>query len=65
MVTEAALAGYYHSEIWDRDFPRIQMLTVEELLSGSEVKMPPSSAGAYKQAKKADLSPNTQGELGL
>lgn len=65
MVTEAATAGYYHSEIWDRDFPRIQILTVEELLDGGEVKMPPSNIGAFKQAVKAEGNTPKQGELGI
>ena len=40
-VIEAVNAGFYHSPGWNKGYPRIQMLTVEELLHGSEVKMPP------------------------
>ena len=37
MRTEAADAGRYTSKLWhDKDYPRIQILTVEELLSGAE-----------------------------
>ncbi len=65
MVTEAVTAGMYHSEIWDKDYPRIQILTIEELLNGSEVKLPPSNAGAFKIAEKAEKLGPKQGELGI
>jgi len=65
MVAEAAAAGYYHSEIWDRDFPRIQILTVEDLLDGGEVKMPPTNTGAFKQASKVESNTPKQAELGI
>ena len=41
MTTEAVGKGFYHSEGWHRDYPRLQILTVEELLSGKQVDMPP------------------------
>jgi len=65
MTTEAVTTGSYHSEIWDKDFPRIQILSVEELLEGAEVKLPPSSAGAFKQAEKVEKDGPRQGELGI
>jgi len=49
MKTEAASAGYYHSDWWGQDYPRIQILTIEELLHNTEVKMPPQF-GTFKQA---------------
>lgn len=56
MVSEAASAGFYHSDLWQKDYPRVQILTVEELLNGAEVKIPPTPAGyeAFKKAGKAD-----------
>jgi hypothetical protein len=45
-------AGFYHSQGWGQDFPRIQILTIEELLHGAVVKMPPQF-GTFKQAQKA------------
>ncbi len=67
MLTEALTAGSYHSEIWDRDYPKIQILSIKDLLNGEEVKLPqtPSNAAAYKKAEKADKSDATQGELGI
>lgn len=67
MVTEAASAGFYHSEIWDKDYPRIQILSIEDLLNGAEVKLPqtPRGASAFKQAGKVDKESPQQGELGI
>ncbi len=41
MKVEAVGAGYYHSPIWDKDYPKIQILTIDELLHGKTVDMPP------------------------
>ena len=43
MKVEAVDAGYYHSPIWDKDYPKIQILTIEELLQGKTVDMPPQT----------------------
>lgn len=52
MVTEAASMGYYHSPAWGRDYPRLQILTIADLLNGVEVKMPQQAAVTFKQAEK-------------
>lgn len=36
MVKEAAAAGFYHSQAYNQDWPRIQILTVEGLLSDKD-----------------------------
>jgi site-specific DNA-methyltransferase (adenine-specific) len=42
MVTEAVTAGHYHSPGWNKDYPRLQILTVADLLKGqARVEMPP------------------------
>lgn len=51
MRTEAWEAGYYHSPGWGQDYPRIQILTIEELLHGAEIKMPPQY-GTFKEAQR-------------
>jgi site-specific DNA-methyltransferase (adenine-specific) len=51
MLAEAAAAGLYHSPGWQRDYPRLQILTVSDLLAGAEVKMPPTAV-TFKQAEK-------------
>jgi site-specific DNA-methyltransferase (adenine-specific) len=43
MKVEAVAAGYYHSPIYDKDYPKIQILTIEELLQGKTVGMPPQT----------------------
>ena len=52
MQLAATTAGFYHSPGWDRDYPRMQILTIAELLAGAEAKMPPSVT-TFKQAEKA------------
>jgi site-specific DNA-methyltransferase (adenine-specific) len=64
MTTEAVSAGFYHSPGWNKDYPRIQILTIEELLHGAEVKMPPQF-GTFKQAKRVQQSDAEQAELGF
>jgi len=43
MTVEAVAAGYYHSPIYDKDYPKIQILTIEALLHGKTVDMPPQT----------------------
>jgi site-specific DNA-methyltransferase (adenine-specific) len=65
MKTEAVSAGFYHSPGWNKDYPHIQILTIEELLHGAEVKMPPQF-GTFKQAQKVGKQTEAeQAELGL
>jgi len=52
MVTEALTAGSYHSSLWDKDYPKIQILTIEELLQGKTIKMPPSATSPFAKAPK-------------
>ncbi len=67
MVSEAASAGFYHSDLWQKDYPRLQILTVEELLNGAEVKVPPTPAGyeAFKKAEKNRKTGPKQEGLGI
>ncbi len=64
MTTEAVSAGFYHSPGWNQNYPRIQILTIEELLHNAEVKMPPQF-GTFKQAQRVQQSDAAQPELGL
>jgi hypothetical protein len=59
---EAASAGFYHSPGWDKDYPEIQILTVEELLDGARVDMPPTGM-TFKQAQKVKDDGAEQKEL--
>jgi len=40
MITEAAAAGFYHNDFWQKDFPRLQILTIEEMLAGKRPQLP-------------------------
>jgi site-specific DNA-methyltransferase (adenine-specific) len=51
MRTEAVSAGTYHSPLWDRDYAKVQILAVEELLQGKPVDMP-QAASPYAKAPK-------------
>jgi len=65
MKTEAAAAGYYTSPGWGRDYPRLQILTVEGLLAGVERLDRPPAAVTFKQAQKEKPDIPMQPGLGL
>lgn len=50
MITEAVSAGFYESPHWGK-CPRIQILTISDLLKGAKVNMPPQH-GTFKQAQR-------------
>jgi hypothetical protein len=51
MKVEAIDAGSYHSPIWEKDYPRLQILTIEELLQGRTIDMPPQTQTSITFAK--------------
>lgn len=63
MKTEAASAGLYHAIGWGRDYPRIQILSIAELLQGAEVKMPPQH-GTFKTVQRVQKGQEAQ-QIGL
>jgi DNA modification methylase len=52
MKLEAATAGAYTSELYQRDFPRIQILTIKELLAGRKPDFPPLVVPPLDVARK-------------
>ena len=52
MLIEAADAGFYQSFAGSMKFPKMQILTIEELLSGKEIKMPPRVHHNFKPAQR-------------
>jgi hypothetical protein len=54
MTTEAVSAGFYRLPGWNRDFPKIKILTIEQLLQGAEIKMPPAH-GTFQQAQRVEV----------
>jgi len=57
MRTEAAAAGFYESPWWERKFPRIQLLTVGEILRGKQIEYPPRTSGTFRKGPKARGNP--------
>jgi hypothetical protein len=54
MRTEVAKAGFYESPFDGKRYPRLQLLTVAELLGGKGIAYPPTRANAtFKKAPKA------------
>ena len=51
MEAEAAAAGFYESSTYEKSFPRLQILSIEQLLKGAEVKMPRHTV-TFKQAQR-------------
>jgi len=51
MRSEAASAGFYQAP-WGKQYPRLQLLTVEELLAGKTVEVPRENI-TFKKAPKA------------
>jgi DNA modification methylase len=62
MRTEAADAGFYHSSGWNKDYPRIQLRTITELLAGKGLDVPPQQA-TFKEAPKHVRNGNHQLEF--
>lgn len=57
MLTEAVTAGFYRSPMMGRDYPKIQILSIDDLLDDAKVNMPASSV-TFQQApreRKSDI----------
>jgi DNA modification methylase len=66
MHDEAVTAGFFESKTWGRRYPKIQLLTVADLLAGKQIDMPPiKQVGAtFKKAPRAAApAAGTQAEL--
>jgi site-specific DNA-methyltransferase (adenine-specific) len=51
MELEQMEIGYYHSVVSNRDYPKIQILTIEQLLAGAKVKIPGGMDTTLKHAQ--------------
>jgi hypothetical protein len=67
MRMEAVTAGVYESQTWGRKYPKIQLLTVADLLAGKQIDMPPIRQvnATFKKAPKADAPQGETQELKL
>jgi len=60
MLDEALSAGFYESSTWQKRYPRIQILTVEDLMRAKGVDCPPLGRTnvTFKKAPKAERARN-------
>ncbi|MGH9378050.1 MAG: DNA methyltransferase [Terriglobia bacterium] len=63
MRTEAASAGFYKSENFPERYPRLQILTIEELLDGRQLRFPRHRVETFKKAGRQ--SKNAASQSGL
>lgn len=65
MKTEAVTAGFYESALWGQKYPKVQLLTVADLLDGKKLEMPPiRQVGAtFKKAPKVTKQKNGEQEV--
>jgi hypothetical protein len=64
MQLEATTAGVYHSELSGRDYQRIQILTIRELLEEPRhPELPVLVLPAYQQAERVEKKAAEQGGL--
>jgi len=66
MMEEATAAGYYQSPIWNKDYAKIQILSIDELLHGKTPDMPPleQTSVTFSKAQKIVEKPGRQMKLG-
>ena len=64
MIDETASAGFFTSEHFGK-FPRIQILTIEEILAGKTVQMPQTLERTFKQAERVAVADPDQTTLGF
>ena len=62
MRTEAASGGFYHSDLWVRDYPKIQIRTVGEMLNGKGFELPQMNS-AYQRAQRVRRPQGQQGRM--
>ena len=66
MRVEVAGAGYYYSPGWNQNYPKLQILTIAELLAGKGIDMPPIRQVSTTFKKAPRQKPTTsQDELGI
>jgi site-specific DNA-methyltransferase (adenine-specific) len=64
MQLEATTAGVYHSDLSGKDYQRVQIYTIRDLLEhGRKPDLPVLVLGAYQQAPKVQKREGEQGEL--
>ena len=62
MRQEEASGGFYHSEIWQGNYPKIQIRTINQLLDGHGFELPPRQS-AYQAAPRVRRPEGQQATL--
>ena len=62
MREEEASGGFYYSDVWQRDFPKIQIRTIDQLLSGQNFDVPQRQP-AYQPAARVRIPEGEQTTL--
>ena len=63
MIKEVKATDPYVSSLWKHEYPKIQILTVEQLLKGAKPNIPSTTINVYKEAgkiRKADRTKETK-----
>jgi site-specific DNA-methyltransferase (adenine-specific) len=63
MKIEAVSSGFYESEYFSDKHPRIQILTIAELLSGKQLQYPRHKIETFKKAQRVSKATAEQGGL--
>ena len=65
MKEEAVTAGFFESKTWGKKYPKIQLLTIAELLAGKKIDMPPIKQvdATFKRAEKHKAEGGKQLEI--
>ena len=64
MRDEAAQAGSWHSELFGKDYPKIQIITAKEILEDEKKPdLPPLISEQYRKAERMQKKAGAQGEL--
>jgi hypothetical protein len=56
MRDEAALAGRFESKLWQKGYPKIQILTIKGLLNGTERIDAPSQINPFAIAARESVA---------
>jgi hypothetical protein len=63
MKQESVISGVYHSEVSGKDYPRVQIFTIRELLDGRRPSLPLLVLSTYQQAERVEKKAAEQQEL--
>jgi len=65
MLEEASKQGYYREDIFKKNYAKIQILTVQDILNGQGIKMPVSNVSVFKKSQtiKQKTTPDKQEKM--